>query len=905
MAYDAIRDTHSSRSPSTTPVLDTHYPFPPGQSMNAPGRNGASPHYQEMSSPYERQPYPGQFERQASSRPGSSGGLRGLLNDEEEPGIFPERRSSGSTQGQIPSHRREYRHPSIGSVLGGAGSPGSMGEGRSLSMLLNGPTTLATPSSTTAMTPGMTPSHYPSPSPLGSNIRSPRFAVPTSAGGQTREYPFPPTPSGSSQHTSRPSPALYGLYNPQKSPTYRSRPLPPTAMDSQTGFPLSGYRPPSRGAPGKAPSPSPSVTSIHNLISPTSENKPYRSPSTEARSLYGMSMVGQPQTRTGTPSDSYSHTNSMPISRSTSGGLLLDPDSRDYTRQSSVHMEGPVSISPDRERERPERRSSIMGWTGEPSMSMSIPMSTSIPSRSFNLSGLISPSNELEPPSQDVRHRSRRLSVIDLASPSQNPIPLESSSNNKEINRAHTVAETNNENAMMDVDIPDGASALDVLASLSERAGSSRIREDDIQRKQKRESVSGVEVEEVKVAEKTEAPVSITVPSPRVEKKDEDMQADVDGDESSDQVPAEVLRNRKIESEMTPEQKEQQELVVQVAPQEVASSERDQPESTVDQPESIVDRPQTSFKPKPSQPPSPLAESMALSPSARAASPFAQDENDQTTPRQTTPIDLAAQIFPADEKPEPLPAPVAIPEPAAIPVHSGKTEYKPRRLTAPLSVLQPLSAEDMAWYSDARNCLNPLRRGCPFKTMAEGKQRLSGPPGGEGASSSLNGLKRARDSPYTNGDDKQEQDNGWALKRARRGPVEALNEQSEVAAHCKRVSQNIQMKLCTENQFAHLSDNARGNTGRAARTQSATYGLKTCNNWIKSVLIARFTRRRPGVSDFDPEDRSLRPNGRVLDMGCGKGGDIDKWNRAKIEEYVGIGKQKSQSPWSQRNTSLS
>ncbi|KAH8082326.1 guanine-N(7)-methyltransferase domain-containing protein [Filobasidium floriforme] len=96
------------------------------------------------------------------------------------------------------------------------------------------------------------------------------------------------------------------------------------------------------------------------------------------------------------------------------------------------------------------------------------------------------------------------------------------------------------------------------------------------------------------------------------------------------------------------------------------------------------------------------------------------------------------------------------------------------------------------------------------------------------------------------------------------------------------------MKLCTENQFAHLSDNARGNTGRAARTQSATYGLKTCNNWIKSVLIARFTRRRPGVSDFDPEDRSLRPNGRVLDMGCGKGGDIDKWNRAKIEEYVGI-----------------
>ena len=69
-----------------------------------------------------------------------------------------------------------------------------------------------------------------------------------------------------------------------------------------------------------------------------------------------------------------------------------------------------------------------------------------------------------------------------------------------------------------------------------------------------------------------------------------------------------------------------------------------------------------------------------------------------------------------------------------------------------------------------------------------------------------------------------------------------------------------------------------------------TYGLKKCNNWIKSILINRFTRRRPGVTNFDTRDRDARPNGRVLDMGCGKGGDIEKWNRLKIDEYVGIGK---------------
>lgn len=72
-----------------------------------------------------------------------------------------------------------------------------------------------------------------------------------------------------------------------------------------------------------------------------------------------------------------------------------------------------------------------------------------------------------------------------------------------------------------------------------------------------------------------------------------------------------------------------------------------------------------------------------------------------------------------------------------------------------------------------------------------------------------------------------------------------------------------------------------------------TYGLKKCNNWIKSLLINRFTRRRPGVINFDVEDRGARPNGRVLDMGCGKGGDIEKWNKQKIEEYVGIGKPRS------------
>ena len=29
--------------------------------------------------------------------------------------------------------------------------------------------------------------------------------------------------------------------------------------------------------------------------------------------------------------------------------------------------------------------------------------------------------------------------------------------------------------------------------------------------------------------------------------------------------------------------------------------------------------------------------------------------------------------------------------------------------------------------------------------------------------------------------------------------------------------------------------------------------------------------------------------GKVLDLGCGKGGDLTKWTKAKIMEYVGSG----------------
>lgn len=90
------------------------------------------------------------------------------------------------------------------------------------------------------------------------------------------------------------------------------------------------------------------------------------------------------------------------------------------------------------------------------------------------------------------------------------------------------------------------------------------------------------------------------------------------------------------------------------------------------------------------------------------------------------------------------------------------------------------------------------------------------------------------------------------------------------------------------------SDDARPEVERALRQESPIIGLKNFNNWIKSVLFANFChaalasspiiqRPRPGAK------KALITRGKVLDMGCGKGGDLNKWAKAQICEYVGLG----------------
>ncbi|KAF5365635.1 hypothetical protein D9758_003128 [Tetrapyrgos nigripes] len=78
-------------------------------------------------------------------------------------------------------------------------------------------------------------------------------------------------------------------------------------------------------------------------------------------------------------------------------------------------------------------------------------------------------------------------------------------------------------------------------------------------------------------------------------------------------------------------------------------------------------------------------------------------------------------------------------------------------------------------------------------------------------------------------------------------------------------------------------DNSRPDVGVLQRLDSPIIGLKNFNNWVKSVLISTFAHPALAQSKLSRGNR----RGKVLDLGCGKGGDLTKWTKAKIMEYVG------------------
>lgn len=62
--------------------------------------------------------------------------------------------------------------------------------------------------------------------------------------------------------------------------------------------------------------------------------------------------------------------------------------------------------------------------------------------------------------------------------------------------------------------------------------------------------------------------------------------------------------------------------------------------------------------------------------------------------------------------------------------------------------------------------------------------------------------------------------------------------------------------------------------GKDSRHSSNIIGLRNFNNWVKSVLIKHFCGQTHAKE--------------VLDLACGKGGDLPKWKRTMVKELVGV-----------------
>jgi mRNA (guanine-N7-)-methyltransferase len=76
----------------------------------------------------------------------------------------------------------------------------------------------------------------------------------------------------------------------------------------------------------------------------------------------------------------------------------------------------------------------------------------------------------------------------------------------------------------------------------------------------------------------------------------------------------------------------------------------------------------------------------------------------------------------------------------------------------------------------------------------------------------------------------------------------------------------------------HYDKKSSDSVDLATRSQSRIYYLRNFNNWIKSVLINEYIKK------ICFENRVQSPS--VLDLGCGKGGDILKWIKSNVSHVT-------------------
>ncbi|CAH0052890.1 unnamed protein product [Clonostachys solani] len=136
-------------------------------------------------------------------------------------------------------------------------------------------------------------------------------------------------------------------------------------------------------------------------------------------------------------------------------------------------------------------------------------------------------------------------------------------------------------------------------------------------------------------------------------------------------------------------------------------------------------------------------------------------------------------------------------------------------------------------------------------------------------------------------------------KQKRPGARARISESQREAIQRRQVERDRESASVHEDQ-----NNMRGNhdvvrqhynsvpeRGREWRTRdSKIKGLRVFNNWIKSCIIQRYSPDEDHTPGSRESGRSSGKELLVLDMGCGKGGDLNKWQSAPqpVQLYVGL-----------------
>ena len=120
----------------------------------------------------------------------------------------------------------------------------------------------------------------------------------------------------------------------------------------------------------------------------------------------------------------------------------------------------------------------------------------------------------------------------------------------------------------------------------------------------------------------------------------------------------------------------------------------------------------------------------------------------------------------------------------------------------------------------------------------------------------------------------------------------AEREEKQVTQH-NQVSRGVQE---VSNQFYNARPEWVKERGRDWRkNESEIKGLRSFNNWIKSCLIHKFSpEEKEEVEELGWGEEAKQPAEQkplvVMDIGCGKGGDLGKWQQAPqaVGLYVGL-----------------